>query len=388
MAKKRKLSWYPTRKCWRKMVQGQRYYLPGNGSGKPTDASYAIALQQLSEALEMDEEAREAAKLGHKITQIEQTADALGIEPKEAAERLAPPTSASIPDILDKYYEYQESRYKLGEIKAKTLYDREQKTQRIKQDATNEAITESILSNLNLALRSHNYASSTLGGALRYLVSAIKWAWRNRLIDNMPRNLTDLSVTIRYSSPDPMSIEELKRIIQASKDGSNRTRLYLLLAMNCGYGYADISALKKEHYSDGRLIRPRSKTGVITNHLLWAETKKLLDKYKDRSNSELLLTNSDGKALVRSEKKCNAIHQALQRWQRRTQVAPVLADIPSYRFYNLRSSVAQAITDIKDKSVAQTFLGHAASDIADKHYLVRNYDECDNALRELEQKLF
>jgi integrase len=112
---------------------------------------------------------------------------------------------------------------------------------------------------------------------------------------------------------DRLSLAEVKSMLASCEGFSERTRLYVLLMLNCGMYQSDISDLGEDEvdFSAGTLTRARSKTArrmsepAVTRYKLWPETLGLLKKHRARSavpnerGSDRLLLTDDGKQLVR-----------------------------------------------------------------------------------------
>jgi len=119
----------------------------------------------------------------------------------------------------------------------------------------------------------------------------------------------------------PAEIRELWNL------ATQRTRLYLLLGLNCGFTQVDISSLHWSHYDKeaGVINRLRNKTkhherSVRQVFELWPETKCLLEKFAKPISSGLMLrTDKDNELLTRqinddgSYTKSDSINMAIQR---------------------------------------------------------------------------
>jgi integrase len=78
-------------------------------------------------------------------------------------------------------------------------------------------------------------------------------------------------------------------------------KLWILLALNCGFTQTDISSLAPDmvDWQHGIIARDRQKTGVDSQHKLWPITLKTLRE--QAGAGPLLLTRKDGQPLVREE---------------------------------------------------------------------------------------
>ncbi|HEY1068835.1 MAG TPA: hypothetical protein VGE52_22125, partial [Pirellulales bacterium] len=109
----------------------------------------------------------------------------------------------------------------------------------------------------------------------------VKWLWQSELIDALPRNLdaSNLRISKGPVEVETMKIAEVNRLLAEARD---RTKLYLLLMLNCGMTQVDVADLKQAEVdlARGTVTRKRSKTshheGVPTvTYRLWPETLRL-----------------------------------------------------------------------------------------------------------------
>lgn len=136
---------------------------------------------------------------------------------------------------------------------------------------------------------SADYAKDHLG-AMR---SFVRWLWRTEAIEELPRNLDskDLTISKKLAAPAVFTVEEVTASLAAASD---RTKLYILLMLNCGMTQQDISDLRinEVDWDAGTITRKRSKTadrkGVPTvKYSLWPETFRLLRQERARTNGRL-----------------------------------------------------------------------------------------------------
>lgn len=111
----------------------------------------------------------------------------------------------------------------------------------------------------------------------------VRWLWQIEAIPSLPRVLDGRSQLLRISRPLPRVIvftkDEIKQLLAGASD---RTKLYVLLMLNCGMTQKDIADLLVDEveWQEGRIIRKRSKTGDCenvpeVNYKLWPETLRL-----------------------------------------------------------------------------------------------------------------
>ena len=92
--------------------------------------------------------------------------------------------------------------------------------------------------------------------------------------------------------------DEIKALLAKA---SNRTKLYILLMLNCGMTQKDIADLlvTEVDWKEGRIIRKRSKTAdeenvPTVNYKLWPETFRLLKQERAAESKDRVLLNSNG----------------------------------------------------------------------------------------------
>lgn len=125
----------------------------------------------------------------------------------------------------------------------------------------------------------------------------------------LPGNIRTRSHTFGLASREVVhfSRDEMRAILQAGDAWSRRTKLYLLLMLNCGMYQADISDLRKDELDEkaGTITRRRSKRRHRADapkvcYPLWPETLALLVENKAKEGDRVLLTE-DGNPLVSGE---------------------------------------------------------------------------------------
>ncbi|QEG42087.1 tyrosine-type recombinase/integrase [Roseimaritima ulvae] len=125
--------------------------------------------------------------------------------------------------------------------------------------------------------------------------------WLGFLVDHnylaeLPKDLSKYA-RVKIDKPKPIfwTIAEIKKL---AEQATPRTKLYLMLGLNCGWTQKDIATLEASMIDwDTRIIeRGRSKTGVRSKCRLWPSTLALLERER-RNNSKTkgpLLLNANG----------------------------------------------------------------------------------------------
>jgi len=212
----------------------------------------------------------------------------------------------------------------------------------------------------------------------------IKWGYQMALIETLPRNLDQYSrITIPEPTVNRFSREEINLLYTAA---SERTKMFMLLGLNCGMGQADISDLRirEVDIEQERIVRKRTKTAVHSEFKLWPLTVEMLKKHGNldgKSNDRVFLSKS-GHPLVREYfvddkfKRTDAIRSAFFRLMKKTK-------LPNHRgFYSLRKTAASEIEAI-DPAVTEMFLGHSEKGMK-RHYAERDWARLDAATNKMQ----
>jgi integrase len=203
----------------------------------------------------------------------------------------------------------------------------------------------------------------------------VRWLWRTEAIKSLPRVLDpkakELTIKKTRRRPVKFANEELATLF---REASTRTKLYMLLMLNCGMTQKDIADLDAAEvdWEAGRIIRKRSKTESHdnvpeVNYLLWPETRVLLARESSGNGAGRVLVNRDGGSLwieryeAGKYQKTDNIKNAFDRLRKKTGIDKSLISLKKTSSSRLRSSE-------KYNSVRGLFLGHADGNITDEHY--------------------
>ncbi|WP_165252159.1 site-specific integrase [Paludisphaera soli] len=123
-----------------------------------------------------------------------------------------------------------------------------------------------------------------------------------RLI-TLPGNIRDRRFRFNHSVAsriETFTVAEVRAALAAAND---RTRLFILLCINCGMYQNDIAELRPDEvdWKAGVVTRRRSKTrergGQVVSYKLWPETFALLKKL--RAHGDLALETDEGNPLAK-----------------------------------------------------------------------------------------
>ncbi len=307
---------------------------------------------------------------------------------------------ATVADICEKYLQELEDRYNRSEITAAYV----EQARCCLQDFADKIGFQkrfSCIGELDLAdYRGHTLnlpvsfstgrkiRPATARDRLKTVRAVYRWAYKMYLIERLPRNIDDIAKIPNGSQPKVkvFTVEELAKLWKAS---TSRTRCYMALALNCGFGQTEISELRVGdiNWTEGFIERERRKTGVRAKHKLWQRTLDLLREngsYGGDSDSRVLL-NENGAALVTSrivngrQKKSDAVKNGFFRVMRKLNIDGQRG------FYSLRKTGATMIEQI-DPTTTEMYLCHAENGMK-KVYAQRDWERLGKALVAMEERL-
>jgi integrase len=256
-------------------------------------------------------------------------------------------------------------------------------------DAIDEAKLEGFYTYLSVQIGGGKYSPSYAHTLMMTAKQFISRLAELKLI-TLPGNIRSRHYRFNHSAPakiETFSVEEVQAMFATCDTISSRTKLFVLLMLNCGMYQNDIAELHKDevNWSKGTLTRARSKTrerkGPVVTYKLWPETLALLKEHRAREGDRVLLTE-DGNPLVRywleegEMKRYDCIQAAWNRiaWKKgkkknrlgmkhlRKTSASLLGQHPQYKFY------------------ANHFLADSPKSMADKHYVIPSDEEFFQAL--------
>ena len=224
----------------------------------------------------------------------------------------------------------------------------------------------------------------------RYGKSFIRWmASMGKMM--MPANLEERRYKFGGASTviETFSVDEVRKLVGAAP---GQLKLHLLLMLNAGMYQGDISDLRQDEaaWERGYITRQRSKTrhhGAKTptvSYKLWPVTFDLLRKYRS-DHAEWVLTTRTGKQWVEPKmvgstfKRRDGIKSNFAHLQRRLEINKPLK--------LFRKTSATLLDKHKEYGrYAPFFLGHAGRSIAERHYVVPDQSQFDEAVDWLRQR--
>ena len=250
------------------------------------------------------------------------------------------------------------------------------------------------------------------------------WLYIEReLIDTIPRNFHYK----KFKQPKHSVFTESKSLgrfiyekaeVQALLDKANDKypmRLWTLLALNCGFTAIDISTLTEEHlqYNDDGDVygieKPRKKTGVFGEWILWESTKKELLLWLDKRNNydvwktkfndtSLIFLNKSGAPLTSQIMNSSGLDakagstQTIQYHFRmlREKTYEKGDDVSWMKFKNFRKTGATWINHLGKQNsdiIEMLYLAHKPSTLSRSRYVYVDKHLLTQALKELETKI-
>ena len=222
----------------------------------------------------------------------------------------------------------------------------------------------------------------------------VRWLWHAEVLPALPRVLDGRSAALRIGeSKSPIVVFTRDEIATLLERASDRTRLYILLMLNCGATQKDLGDLQHSEvaWDAGRITRKRSKTrkhdGVPeVSYLLWPETLRLLKQERSEDGAEAVLLNENGEKIWLDKiengkyRKNDNTRSAFARLCKKTGIKKPLKSLKKTSATLLRGNPRFA-------SIEHLFLGHAPGSIAHRHYAQPPQVLLDNAITWLGQEL-
>ena len=253
----------------------------------------------------------------------------------------------------------------------------------------NEALWERYYIYLSDRITNQEIAPATAKDYIGVARSFIRSRWEKRFIE-LPRNLTSKQLAISVPLKDPIvfSVDEIGQYLDNAKE---KTRLYILLMLNCGMYPQDITFLQQNEvdWEQGRINRKRTKTRDRSEKVpkvdypLWRETFALLTKHRS-NDPNLVLLNREGKPLLTEKQSKNgklSRNQNIQFAYRRLQEKMKVTGEAKKGLKAFRKTGSTTLEQSPYGRFSEHYLGEAPHTTASKHYSHKNGPEFDEAIR-------
>lgn len=245
----------------------------------------------------------------------------------------------------------------------------------MRPEKINEVVVGKIGLHFAKLLGEKKIAPGTANAKIIKLRRFVRWLYGRRLIEELPRNLTDKS--LRFRNPaKKIRLPKLAVVLDVLAGLPEMDRLFALLSLNCGMNQVDIAGLQQEQieWTKGTLTRKRVKTEdhddvPEVTYSLWPETLELLKKY--RSDQPHVLLTERGTLLLerfeRNGKTCKKDNITL-RWkrlmrQRRSEAKAVIR----FGVFRKVSSTLLERHPVYGR-FSDYFLGHSPRSVKERHY--------------------
>lgn len=234
------------------------------------------------------------------------------------------------------------------------------------------------------------YSEDYSSGVLGRFKSFVRHLHVSRLIDDLPRNLSSVSIKVLDKPIKKLTDEEVRAILNGISD-DNQLKLHILLMLNCGYRGMDIATLRESEVVDGRIIRKRHKTKdhkhtPTVNYKLWDETRRLLERW--RSGKDTVLLTKTGGRWVYSEliDKEDGSYKTKQTDNIATNYKRIVRDAKTGlgidRPYSLLRKTGASKLDEHPEfgRHAEHYLGEKPDTVAKRHYITPSQNRFDAAI--------
>lgn len=226
------------------------------------------------------------------------------------------------------------------------------------------------------------------------------WCYkRDRIVS---RRIPDLEDLLRFTDVNPINIEDYDaaraKLLTILAKASDRVRLYIYLALNCGYYQVDIGAIKLaeivERDGDTYIARRREKSShqndFVAFHWLWPETAELLEAEQapaDRAENPagLALLNEGGGPVYRISADAGKVDNVTSAYWRvldsiNAERAAKGLDPIGLQFKQFRKLGATAMNAIAGETVQKLYRA-ATFEGADRFYVRGDFSQLTAALR-------
>jgi len=232
------------------------------------------------------------------------------------------------------------------------------------------------------------WSRTTAAERLSAVKSFVRWLWQIEAIPALPRVIdqrsTALDIGKSASAPVIFTDSEITTLLTQAAD---RTKLYVLLMLNCGMTQKDVADLQSAEvdWEQARITRRRSKTRhhgsvPVVSYPLWPKTLRLLRQEASSTGSGLVLLNARGEPLWRERmsdegkyQKTDNVRTAFERLRRKTGINKPMISLKKTSASKLRGHPEYM-------GLEGLFLGHAPQSIAHRHYARDPADLLDEAI--------
>ena len=240
--------------------------------------------------------------------------------------------------------------------------------------AINERLMTDFRSDLITRVASGEFGRSYAKDQLNSVKQFVRWLWRERTLEDLPRVIDDRQFNIRASKSEIKTFTK-PEVCQLLGAAYGQVRLHILLALNAALTQKDISDLKptEVNWKEGTIRRKRSKTNdgenvPVVTYLLWPETFRWLQEYRSTDGDRVLLTANGGPLKVERLRPDGRLHK-VDNIERNFGRLCRRVKITGRSFTCLKKTSATLLRgNERFSGIESYFLGHAPRTMSDKHY--------------------
>ncbi|MGE3407587.1 MAG: tyrosine-type recombinase/integrase [Pirellulales bacterium] len=220
----------------------------------------------------------------------------------------------------------------------------------------------------------------------------VRWLAEHGRLDHLPTNIQSqsLRITSSLTAVVPLNNSQIEKLFKAATE---RMRLYMLLALNCGLTQIDMADLTPSEvdWKRGTITRKRSKTSDCENvpvvcYRLWPQTLEMLKKHRSNDRHRVLLTQTGRPVKTESIsdtgklRKSDPVGLAARRLAKKTGIVFTLKILKKTSATRLRNHRHYS-------GLERLFLGQAPRTLSDRNYTAVPQDLLDKGIAWLAKNL-
>ena len=276
-------------------------------------------------------------------------------------------TNISLKTLANLYLDHQESRAAIGETKLRNVHDLilllRGFVKFIGANRVASTVSTFELQSYRQKLIKAGLAPRTVNNHISAVKAMYHWALDNEIISSAPNLKAIKKIRESRTRKPTFTPEQISRLLDHAND---QLKAMIWLGLNCGLGCTDCSELRWENLDleEGRVDFPRTKTGVVRNLPLWAETVDCL-KAIPRINERVFNTRRCNKWVRVTRKRAKDGTVKLTSYDGISAEFSKLLKKASIKtqkgvgFYALRRTAATFAARSGDPFAVQRLLGHA-----------------------------
>ncbi len=236
---------------------------------------------------------------------------------------------------------------------------------------TIEDVTHDFVERYRADMKSQHLSENTVKGRLKQLRCLVNEAMKRNLITDDPfKFITIGNMTARVGYLEESEVRRIERLKLKGKE--EKVRDLFLLSCYTGLRWSDLSTLDKAEVKDGILHKRMIKTGIDVHipidTLFWGKGKEILEKYPDvRKLCKVCCNTTANRILKELAQKAGIKKRCYFHLGRKT-------------CSSMLNALGLPLQDISQ------VLGHAKSDVTQRHYLFNNGEHLKTMIGSIFQK--